>query len=139
MRIVLDTNVFVSALISQHGPPAELFDLWNDDEYEVVTSELQIDELRRVLTYPRVAKHLRTGAAETLVRRLRDAARIVSDLPEINLSDDPDDNTILAIAVAGRAALIASGDKKHMLSLDHVQGIPILAPAAAMEIIKAKS
>jgi len=138
MRIVLDTNIFVSALISQHGPPAELFDRWNDDEYELVTAEPQIDELRRVLTYPRVAKHLRSGAAETLIGRLYDAALFVADLPEINLSDDPDDNIILAIAVASNTDLIASGDKKHMLLLDNVQGIPILAPAAAIAMIASK-
>ncbi len=139
MRIVLDTNIFVSALISQQGPPAELFDRWNDDEYELVTAEPQIAELRRVLNYPRVAKCLQSGAAETLLGRLHEAALFVTDLPEINLSDDPDDNIILAIAVAGKAAVVASGDKKHMLSLDHVQGIPILDPVKAIAFIKAEN
>ncbi len=49
------------------------------------------------------------------------------------LSPDPDDNLILAAAIAGQANLIVSGDKKHMLSLDTAAGIPIVTARSALE------
>ena len=66
---------------------------------------------------------------------------MVTHLPEVNASPDPDDNPILATAIAGRAGLVVSGDKKHMLALGHIDGIPDrlrgrcggpIAPPAAM-------
>ena len=133
MRIVLDTNVFVSALLSRHGPPANLFNRWNDDEYELVTSPEQIVELQRVLEYPRIAKYIASEQAATLLTLLEEAILVAVELPEIDLSPDPDDNVILATAIAGKAQLVVSGDKKHMLSIGDVQGIPIVAPAEAIK------
>lgn len=138
MRIVLDTNVFVSAVISPLGASAELLDRWNDDDYELVTSEEQFDELSEVLVYPRITKRLKPEARQTLLKRLREAALFVTGLPEISLSEDPDDNLILATAVAGKCSMVASGDKKHMLRLNDVAGIPIVTPVRAIELLDAR-
>ena len=64
--------------------------------------------------------------------RIGQIADVAEDLPAVNFSPDPDDNLILAAAIAGRADLIVSGDKKHMLSLGQVEGIPIVTPAEAL-------
>ncbi|QDT67148.1 hypothetical protein MalM25_00450 [Planctomycetes bacterium MalM25] len=132
MRIVLDTNVLVSALISGNGPPADLFDRWDEDEFDLVTSFAQFKELERVLSYPRIAKHLRVGVVEAALFRLANTAIVVSDLPEVTLSADPDDNLILATAVAGVVDLLVSGDRKHLLPIGEVQGIPIVTASEAV-------
>ncbi|MFM7171568.1 MAG: putative toxin-antitoxin system toxin component, PIN family [Caldilinea sp.] len=59
MRIVLDTNVLISALISAKGAPAQVFDRWQAGELELVAAQEVLDELQRVLTYPRVRSRLR--------------------------------------------------------------------------------
>ena len=56
---------------------------------------------------------------------------VVGDLPDVTASPDPDDNLILATAIAGRADLIVSGDKNDMLALGRIEGIPIIAASAA--------
>ena len=54
-------------------------------------------------------------------------------MSEVNLSPDPGDNPILAAAIAGAADLIVSGDKKHMLALGEIEGIPIVTAREALE------
>lgn len=127
--------MLVSALISSHGTPAQLYDRWDEDEFELVTSIEQLEELERVLTYPRIAKRMRPGIAETTVFRLANAAVLATDLPSVDLTTDPDDNAILATAIAGRANLLVSGDRKHVLPLEQVQGIRIVSAIDALALL----
>ena len=76
---------------------------------------------------------IRPEEAQDLIRNLEAVGEVVTDLPDVNASPDPDDNPILAAAIAGRADLIVSGDKKHMLALGRVQGIPIVTAAVAVD------
>ena len=134
MRIVLDTNVFVSALIRGDGPPGRVLAAVRRSRVTLVTSEEQLRELRRVLGRKRLRARIHPAEAEDLIRNLPAVAEVVpADLPSMNASPDPDDNLILATAIAGRADLIVSGDRKHMLSLGNVQGIPIITAADAAD------
>ena len=132
MRLVLDTNVFVGALISKGTLPDKLYGAWRDHVYTLVTSREQMAELDRVLRYERLSRFLSADEARQLINLLDSSAIIVSNLPTINDSPDPDDNLILATAVAGNCDLIVSGDKQHMLSLGAVRGIPIVSPRDAI-------
>ena len=78
------------------------------------------------------------GEAQDLLNTLEAQGEVVTDLPNIGASPDPDDNLILATAIAGRADLIVSGDKKHMLSLGRVHGIPIITAAAADDCLRCR-
>ena len=133
MRIVLDTNIFASALISRDGPPGRVLAEARRGHLRLVTSMDQIAELRRVLDRPRLGRFIPAAAAQDLLGNLEQVAEVVTDLPDIEVSPDPDDNRILATAVAGRADLIVSGDKKDMVALGEVEGIPIVTAAAAAE------
>lgn len=137
MRLVLDTNILVSALINPNGPSRTLFDLWLSNEFFLISSDFQITELSRVLTYPRLQKFINRAEAEIIVARIRDLAVIVGDLPEINASPDPDDNFILATAVAGSADAVVTGDKKHLLSLKVVAGIQMTTVADCVRQMEA--
>jgi putative PIN family toxin of toxin-antitoxin system len=123
VRIVLDTNILIAALITQGTPPDQLYRAWLRGEFELVTSAAQIAELADVLARPRVQKYLDAHEASVIVENIDTRATILDRPPEVNLSPDPKDNPILAIAVAGKADLIVSGDKKHLLALGEVQGI----------------
>lgn len=126
VRVVLDTNILISGVMSRHGPPGQVLDAWLENaRYELATSEAQLDELRRVLKYDRLAKRIRPELAAALLHHLTSAVLAV-DLPVVDFSPDPDDNRIIATAIAGKAKVIVSGDKRHMVSLKMAGGIPIM-------------
>ena len=133
VRIVLDTNILVSALISRDGPLGQVLADVKRGRLRLVTSTEQIAELRRVLHRPHLRRSIPLAAADDLLRNVEAVGEVVTDLPDLDVSPDPDDNLILAAAVAGRADLVVSGDKKHMLALGEVEDIPIVTASAAAE------
>ena len=132
MRIVLDTNIFISALISGDGYPGQLLAAVKRERITLVTSIYQIDELRDVLGRERLKPYIRPAEAEDLVYHLEAVGMVTGKLPEMSLSPDPKDNPILATAVAGEADLLVSGDKGDMLALGPVEGIPIVTARDAV-------
>ena len=138
MIVVLDTNVFVSALLSPAGPPAEIIHHWEANEFDVVISTHLLRELEGALGYPRVVKYLKLTQEEirTFLKNLATIATVVE--PELRLAvieKDPDDNRILECAVAGNASYIITGDK-HLLEIKEYQGIVILSPAGFLTLLE---
>ena len=132
MRIVLDTNILVSALISGDGYPGRVLAAVKREGITLVTSEFQIAELRDVLARERLQPYIRAEEANDLLYHLKAVGMVMADLPEVNVSPDSKDNPILATAVAGEADLIVSGDKGDMLALGNVEGIPIVTARDAI-------
>ncbi len=132
VRIVLDTNILIGALITKGTPPDRLYRAWLRGEIELVTSTAQIAEVADVLARPRLHKYFDAGEAAAIVENIDTRALILDDPPDVDLSPDPKDNPILAAAIAGKADLIVSGDKKHMLALGAVEGIPIVTARDAL-------
>lgn len=132
MRVVLDTNVIVSALLSREGPPGRVLVIIQQQERILVTSVQQLEELRSVFARDRIRKRIRPHESEKFVQNIDGTAFVVTELPHAFHSLDQDDNDILATAMAGDADLIVSGDKKHMLSLGQVEGISIVTPREAL-------
>ena len=132
MRVVLDTNILIGALITRGTPPDRLYQAWLRAEIELVTSTAQVAEMVDVLARPRIQKFIDADEAAAIVENIGTRAVIVDRPPVVNLSPDPKDNPILATAVAGKADLIVSGDKKHMLALRDVEGIPVVSARDAL-------
>lgn len=131
MIIVLDTNVMISALLSAEGPPAQIMNLWEAGAFDVASSAPLLDEVKRVLGYDKIKKHL--GLTLEDIDRLLSGWRKISIFvePEEELDlveDDPDDNRVLECAVAADADYIVSGDH-HLLDLGEYRGIEVLPPA----------
>jgi len=135
VRIVLDTNVLVSALISSGTPPGLLYEAWRSGDFQLVTSAPQIAELNRVLSYERLRPYINASDAEALSETIDAVAIVVDALPDTQLSSDPDDNTILATAIAAGADLIVTGDESHLLELESVDGIPIVTLRTALRYV----
>lgn len=135
MRIVVDTILLVSGAISS-GLPRRLLDGALAGEYELCISEVLLAELLTVLTRDKFARRLALAGltAEGLVVDIRRLAVVVSPalVPRVVLSD-PDDDHVLAAALAGDADLIASGDKRDLLPLVSYQGIPIVTARVVVE------
>lgn len=122
----MDTNVLISALLAATGLPAHLIDLWRDGRFALLTAPAQIDELTRVTRYPKIRERLPVALAGRLINDLRALAVLIGDLSRITASADADDNLLLAIAVAGSADFLITGDKRDLLGLGAPAGTKIL-------------
>lgn len=135
VRVVLDTNILISALITKGSPPDRLYQAWLRGRIELVTSKAQIREFADVLARPRLQRFLDPDEAKTIVENIDTRAVILDQLPDVVASPDPSDNQILATAVAGTVDLIITGDRKGMLDLQSIEGIPIMTARDALELM----
>ena len=129
LRVVLDTNVFVSSLLSTEGTPAQLLNAWREGRYMLVTSPAIIAEVVEVLESPRISKKylVRHQDVENLVDVLKTDAVLVPGEAGVkgSVPRDPRDEMFLACAIDANADCIVSGDR-HLLDLQTFRGIPIL-------------
>jgi putative PIN family toxin of toxin-antitoxin system len=127
MRVVIDTNVFVSGIFWK-GPPAKLLEAWRDRQIEIVLTPAILSEYQRVglelsRQFPQVELSPIIEAVAMRCHMIQDVA-----LPKPACSD-PDDDKFLAAAVAGNALFVISGDKS-LLKVQKYGEIPIVTPAA---------
>jgi len=133
MRVVLDTNVLIAALISSRGFPNVIYRAWCEARFDLVTSTAQLDELRRVSHYPKFKAILPAHRVGTMVNNMRRSIMLGALLPlpkdiEIN---DPDDAFLLAMALAGDADYLVTGDHRAgLLQRGSIQRTRIVTPAA---------
>ena len=138
MRIVLDANVFVSALISGSGAAAKIVAYWQEDRFELAISPPILHELDRVLHYPRIQEYYRLS--EQRIRRFlhllaRHAVAVAPPQQLTVVEVDPAENRYLECALAAEAEVIVSGDR-HLLALGEYEGIQILSPAGFLAFLK---
>jgi putative PIN family toxin of toxin-antitoxin system len=127
MKAILDTSVYVSMLISGQGVGVWLMALWKEQRYQILISPDLMEELVEVLQRPPIAARVAPYRSLALVRRLRDDAIWVDDLPEVSGLPDPQDNFLLGIALNGEADFIVTWNKP-LLKLAACQGVRIITP-----------
>jgi uncharacterized protein len=135
MRIVIDTNVFLSALMSPASVSAEILVLWRARRFELLTAQEQFEEIARVTRYPRIRARLAPAAAGRFVNRLRDLATFVTRLPKVDVCPDPDDNYLLAIAERGKAQMLITGDH-DLLALRRHKSTHIVKTAEFIALLR---
>lgn len=127
MRLVIDTNVMISALLSSGSLPAHLIVLWREGRFELLTSAEQLDDLRRVTRYPKIRVRMPMSLAGRLINELRHVAVVVEKLPAVAICADPFDNYLLATVAAGAADFLITGDKRDLLGIGAYGRCRILA------------
>lgn len=135
MRVIIDTNVLVSALLHERSLPYQLIALWRQGRVALVTSAEQLDELRRVTRYPKIRARLNPAVAGRLVNELKGAAIVAQDLPDVSVSRDPWDNYLLAMIEAAKAGYLITGDKADLLSLERHAGAQIVTVREFLKLI----
>lgn len=138
MRIVLDTNVVVSAL-TWGGPPYQLVQMAIDSDVVLCTSLPLLDELQEVLLRDHLSSRLRqrqTSVEEAIVLYGKLAVTVSLIATPRVVPGDADDDQVIATAVAAQADLLVSGDR-HLLVLGSHQNIRIVTPAEAIRVISA--
>jgi len=127
VRCVLDVNVYVAALLSRYGVPAQLIRRWLDGAFEVVVSPMLLTELWRVLAYPKIRQRVSEDEAAWVLALVRQHAAHHDDVitPVQPVVEDPDDAYLVALAREARAVLV-TGDR-HLLAL--ADTLPVQSPA----------
>ncbi|MBI5651349.1 MAG: putative toxin-antitoxin system toxin component, PIN family [Chloroflexi bacterium] len=129
-RVVLDTNVLISATLSEQGFSAIILRAIRQRRLRVIVSPYILNEYLNVVRRPHIAKKYKEigERIDALIRFLNVRAILVAGQPiERVISDDPKDDAILACAVQGQAQYIVSGDE-HIKQLAAYRGIKILSP-----------
>lgn len=139
MRLVIDANVFVSALISSRGAPAQIIDRWLQGQFHVLISQPIVDEILRVTAYEKLQKYasLRENRQE-FVQLLSEQGIWVE--PEETLAvvqADEADNRYLECAIAGDAHYVVSGDR-HLLDVGEHHGIRIVSPTTFLALLESE-
>jgi putative PIN family toxin of toxin-antitoxin system len=126
-RVVLDTNVLISAALSRLGSPFACLRWVLDNATLIVAREL-LEELETRLARPKFNKYVDDLRRREFVADLGLSAVLVELSGMVRVCRDPDDDKLLEIAVAGRVDCLVTGDQ-DLLVLHPFQGIPILTPA----------
>ena len=137
-RIVIDTNLLVSAILTPGGNPAKILKLILERKLNLIISPAILKEARQVFNYPKLIKLLEknkitSAEVDGFLDKMSKIAVITPGQLNVDaIPEDPADNKILACAVEGGADYIISGDH-HLTDLKIFQGIKIVGPAAFLK------
>ena len=138
MRVILDTNVLLAALISSHGPPDLIYRAWRAAHFELVTSRVQLDELRRVSRYPKLKSILPAHRIGAMINNMQRAV-VVQHLPPLPIgiaASDPNDTFLLAMAISSDADYLVTGDARAgLLERGHLARTQIVRPAEFCRLV----
>ena len=142
LRVVLDTNVFVSSVLVRAGLPAQVLDSWRERRYLLIVSPDIVAEIRATLSYPRIRRKyaITDEDVEQLITPLERDALIVPGDADVTgtIPEDPADEMVPACAVDAEADVLVSGDQ-HLLSLGSFRSIPILTVRQLVERLEAEA
>jgi len=137
MRVVLDTNVIVSAFLSPRGDPARVLQGFRQERFDLLVSPAILQEYAAALRYDRVRKvhKLSDAQLESALEDLKAVAILITPAvtPAV-VPADAEDDKFFACAVAGHADMIVSGDA-HVQAVKQHQGILVLSPAAFVALL----
>lgn len=137
LKVVLDTNQFVSSFIVKEGISAQIFQAWRDFAYILITSNEILAEIARVFQYPHIVKkyHLRKENINSFIGLIERDAVVLYDVPKLEvIKKDPTDNKFLACALESKAQYIISGDS-HLLELGKYQSTKIVTAREFLKIL----
>jgi putative PIN family toxin of toxin-antitoxin system len=117
VRVLLDANVLVSALLSRAGAPARLVGLWLDAEFELIVCPALLTETKRALASPKLRGRIDPEQSERFLEQVAELGEVVADpeAPPAVRSSDPGDDYLLALAERENVPLVSGDD--HLLAL----------------------
>jgi putative PIN family toxin of toxin-antitoxin system len=141
IRVVLDTNVFVSAILTPEGPPAKILEMALAGNIRLVISPPILREIGQVFQHPKIQNLLKKRGitpkeVEKVVLKILKASFLtLGQLSLEGFSRDPADDMVISCAVEGEANFIISGDR-DLTDLESFNEIRILAPAAFLNLLE---
>jgi putative PIN family toxin of toxin-antitoxin system len=137
LRVVLDANVYVSALIRPEGPPGQIVKRFlGEGSFEIVLSLAIVEETVRAFGYPKIRKYIRASVDPELWFEdvILLAQFVAGDYELEGVSKDADDDKYSAAAVEGRATLIVTGDPDLLTVKEH-RDIRVVTPRAFLDLL----
>jgi uncharacterized protein len=128
--VVLDTNVFLSGLISPKGPPASILLIFRSGEFNIATSKAQVKEISLVLKRPSLSRALPPGTPKEILKfflAFKNLTKIYEPKKLFWEFPDKNDHFLLDLALHSRSDFLISGDKK-LLSLSRIGSCEIISP-----------
>lgn len=136
MRLLVDNNVFVSALINPNGKPAMVVDAVLDGRVGIVTSVEQVERLTEVFARPKFLRWFSAEQSAELLRSILRIAEMVEPRRNVSASPDPEDNLILGAALAGGVDYLVTGDKDDLLQLSQVEQTKIVSVSTVVHLFE---
>ncbi|MBA4417278.1 MAG: putative toxin-antitoxin system toxin component, PIN family [Syntrophus sp. (in: bacteria)] len=137
IKIVVDTNVAVSAYLVSGGKPARILSLVKTGQVDIFLSPQIVTEIERTLLRPKLTKIHKSSPKEIgrFIKALEEIVTITPGTLEVDvIADDPDDNKILACAIECRADYVVSG-YHHLTDLKEYKGIRVVDPNTFLSVI----
>ena len=136
LRVVIDTNVIVSGILSRQGATAEILNAWRERRFLLLSSPAIVAQIRAVLRYPRIHRKypLTDAEIDQVISLIEHDALLVPGSADVagSVPADPKDEMFLACALDDQAEVIVSGDH-HLLDLGVYQEIPVLTARQFLE------
>jgi putative PIN family toxin of toxin-antitoxin system len=114
VRVILDTSVLLSALMTRGTPPDRLYEQWRHGRFDLASCERQFEELNRVSRRPFFRERIRPSEIGRMVNDIRRLALMCDPLPSVTGSPDPDDDFLPTLAQATDADYLVTGDKSGL-------------------------
>ena len=140
MRVLIDSNVFISYLLSSSGAGViqEIFSAWLGGEYTLLVSEALLDEIVATVRFkPQLARRIPLQNLEEFLAIINEMSekipRIKSPIPAV--TRDPKDDYLLAYALVGRVDYLVTGDQDLLILQGQVEGLAILTPRQFGEVL----
>ncbi len=135
MRVVLDTNILLSALLVRGTAPDLIFGAWRHGKFDLASCAQQLEEINRVSRRPFFKGRLRAAEVGRMINDMRRLAVMGDPLPAVTASPDPEDDFLLALAEVVRADYLVTGDKSGLLTLKKHRRTRIVSARKFAEII----
>ncbi len=140
MRVLIDTNVFISHLLTSHsvGVIQEIFSAWAEEKFTLLIPEALLDELLdTVRSKPRLAKRIPQQNLEEFLALIQEMSeevpRIKSPIPAV--TRDPKDDYLLAYALVGGADYLVTGDEDLLALQQQIHELEVLTPRQFSELL----
>lgn len=136
MKVVLDTNIIISAVILPHGTPAKIIKAWQERKFQLLISKEIFKEIACVLARPRLKKYNITLLRRKEILKVLYKYSVMTDGKlKVKVSEDPNDDMFIVCAMEGNADYIVSGDA-DLLKIKSHDNIDIITADAFMKILE---
>ena len=140
LRVVLDANIYVSALLQPAGLPGQIVEKYvREESFQLILSASIVEEVLRTFSYPKLRRSLRGKVEPSLW--FEDLIVLAELVPAgsnpLGVCEDPDDDGYLAAALEGCAGFVVTGDGRF-LAVREYQGVRIVQPRAFLEILRSE-
>lgn len=143
MKVVVDTNVWVSAVIASSKAAASLVDAWRDEQFKLIISQQQLTELAEVFLRDKFLRAYRFDVKEIadILDSIASNAGRMALKGNIRICRDPDDDVIIETAVRGKAKYLVTGDRdiaddKTVLSFLSYHDVTTISMSKFLSVLK---